>query len=75
MTTNPCRTPGERMRFLRSSLGISQADLGALLDPPVQQGTVSKWENDRIEPRRHHKAQLIRVLKTHQTFLFPLEAA
>lgn len=51
---------------------MGQADLGALLDPPVTQATVSRWESGHMEPRRQFKAQLARIFGVDVTTLFPL---
>lgn len=51
---------------------MTQAELGALFDPPVHQSTVARWEAGQMEPRRQHKAQLARILMTDVSMLFPL---
>lgn len=50
---------------------LTQAGLGQLLDPPVTQVTVARWEAGLREPRRHHKAQLAAVLHRDYFQLFP----
>lgn len=54
---------------------MTQEQLGALMDPPVDQSTVARWENGDIEPRRHYKAQLSSLFHTDGQFLFPMKAA
>lgn len=54
---------------------MTQAQLGDLLNPPVHQTTVARWEAGQIEPRRHYKRQLAHVLHTDVRFLFPLIGA
>lgn len=46
---------------------MTQAELGELLEPVVTQGTVARWERGQMEPRRHYKAQLDRVLHANGT--------
>lgn len=54
---------------------MTQERLGALMDPPVDQSTVARWENGDIEPRRHYKAQLSDLFHTDGQFLFPMKAS
>jgi DNA-binding XRE family transcriptional regulator len=73
-----------RQRTLRNSEGeirhsnaeepMSQAELGALLDPPVTQATVSRWEEGKMEPRLAYKIQIAQVLGDDASTLFPLPA-
>lgn len=51
---------------------LSQAALGQLLNPPVAQGTVAKWELGLREPRASYKRELARVLHQDVFQLFPL---
>lgn len=51
---------------------MTAAQLGALLNPPVNQSTVNRWERGIIEPSRHNKAELGRVLFADVAVLFPL---
>ena len=55
-----------------SEPSMTQAQLGEMLEPPVHQTTIARWEAGRMEPRRHHKAELSRVLMTDVAMLFPL---
>lgn len=68
-------------RSLRNSNGdlrrpgqdeMSQAELGAMLDPPVTQATVSRWEAGLMEPRRAYKAQIAIALGVNPEALFPM---
>lgn len=54
---------------------MTQAQLGELLDPPVHQTTVARWEAGDMEPRRQYKRQLAHVLHTDIRLLFPLVGA
>lgn len=54
---------------------MTQVDLGKLLEPPVQQSTVHRWETGSMEPRRRYKVQLARVLHVDVRVLFPLVRA
>lgn len=74
----------ERHRLLRNSRGeirqrgqesMSQAELGAMLEPPVSQATVSRWESGLMEPRRIYKTQIADALSADAETLFPLAAA
>ena len=51
------------VRQVRSSLGLSQAQLGALLG--VHQMTVWKWEGGQSAPTPHQWAMLERFLEAH----------
>lgn len=75
---------GENIQLRRNALNSSgalrtgddeamtQAQLGLLMDPPVHQSTIARWEAGLIEPRRHFKAQLATVLMTDVRMLFPM---
>lgn len=47
-------TTGERIKFIRQKMGLSQSAFGALLSLSkkniIPKGTVSAWERDRNEP-------------------------
>lgn len=55
-----------------SDPAMSQSDLANLLEPPVRQSTVARWEAGKTEPRRDHKAQLARILGAETSMLFPM---
>lgn len=63
---------GSNIEKFRKAHGWTPSGLGALLDPPVAQSTINRWENGRMEPRRHYKAQLASVFGTDVEILFPL---
>jgi transcriptional regulator with XRE-family HTH domain len=52
--------------------GLTQEGLGEMLEPPVKQATVSRWESGKMEPRAIYKAQLAAVLGVPADQLFPL---
>lgn len=54
---------------------MTQLELGELLDPPVAQSTVARWERGQMEPRRHYKAQLARILHADARILFQVKEA
>lgn len=64
--------PNGDLRKSGADAEMTQAQLGALLDPPVRQSTVARWERGLMEPRRTYKAQLARVLYLDVSTLFPL---
>lgn len=78
------RAWGQNIKLLREALNgdgeprrgddsaMTQAELGDLLDPPVSQSTVARWEAGQMEPRRRYKSQLARALRTDVRVLFPL---
>lgn len=51
-------TPAE-IRSIRELAGLSGADFGAALEPPVRQSTVSRWEKGTRLPGPEHSEQLI----------------
>jgi DNA-binding XRE family transcriptional regulator len=66
------RGPDGQPRRSGADATMSQAHLGELVDPPVAQSTVQRWEKGLIEPRRHYKVQLARILGVDVAQLFPL---
>lgn len=66
------RQPDGSLRPSEDAPQMGQADLGALLTPPVTQATVSRWEAGRMEPRRIYKPQLARILGVDVSTLFPM---
>lgn len=66
---------GTAPRMSGDDVPLSQEQLGQLLDPPVVQSTITRWENGVMEPRRHYKNELARRLYLSTSLLFPLAAA
>lgn len=53
---------GDYIRKLRQEKGLSQEQLGALLDPVVNRGAVNKWEKGRVENiKRTHIQQMAQI--------------
>lgn len=65
---------GQHIALRRKLLGLTQAELGEAMEPPVRQSTVARWESGAMEPRRQYKAQLAAVLKADVRMLFPMTA-
>ena len=62
--TTPCAhlkpaTFGELLRYWRRDRGLSQSDLGELLEPKARHSTVSCWENDIRIPCRRYLSQIV----------------
>jgi DNA-binding transcriptional regulator YiaG len=55
------RLTPQRIRLLRNKIGISQKDVGTLLD--VSTGTVGFWEKGKFAPSAQKKAALIALRK------------
>lgn len=53
---------------------LTQKGLGELLDPPVHQTTVARWESGDMEPRLRYKQQLADVLGVDIRVLFSIPA-
>lgn len=66
---------GENIRLSREVLGLTQTELAEKLDPPVTQPTVTRWERGQVEPRRHYKVQLARILRSDVRMMFPMVVA
>lgn len=66
---------GRNITMRRKALDMSQETLAGLLDPPVTQPTIARWERGLMEPRRHYKAQLAGILQADHAMLFPATAA
>jgi transcriptional regulator with XRE-family HTH domain len=54
----------ERIRFLRKRLGLSQAQLGQMLN--VHQTLISHWENDFRVPDEYQEEQLRHLYRSAQ---------
>lgn len=66
------RTWGQRVEGRRSSLGLSQGQLGLLAGIPQQ--TISRVELDQHVPRYETMSAIARGLGTSIEILFPIEA-
>ncbi len=52
-------TMGQYIKHLREQLGLSQEELGKMLNPPVNRAAVNKWETGQVENiKRTHIQQL-----------------
>lgn len=63
---------GTAIRVQREARGWSQEELGGQLDPPVDKGSVSRWEQGRAEPVLYRKIQISAALNLAPSILFPL---
>lgn len=70
---NELDTPGQRIRFLRTRLGMSQEGLAGKVY--VTQPAISQWENDIWLPGRQSQVLLAEALNTTRSFLFGEMAA
>ena len=62
---------GEMIKKLRTDFGLTQTQLGEMLDPPVQKSAIAKWETGRVENiKRHHIQQLTEIFDIDPTDLF-----
>lgn len=66
---------GRKIRVTRRSLALNQTQLGALLDPAVNQSTVNRWERGLIEPNRVNKRELARVLDVNVDEFFSYDVS
>lgn len=55
----PKATFGELLRRWRRRKGLSQGDLGKLLQPRARHSTISCWENDVRVPSRRYLSQIV----------------
>lgn len=51
---------GDRLRQARQQSGLTQADLAGKVG--VSQGTISHWENGKLEPSKNQTAGLVKIL-------------
>lgn len=64
------RKLSKKIKDLRLLLSLDQREFGKALNPPVDQTTVSKWENDKQKPTSEHIASLAGMAGiTSQQFL------
>jgi transcriptional regulator with XRE-family HTH domain len=59
----------DRLRQARAARQLSQAAVGAALDPPQARRNVCGWEKGRCEPSLETVAQLAKVLKVEPCWL------
>ena len=53
---------GEYIKELRTNKGLTQEELGKMLNPPVNRGAVNKWEKGTVENiKRSHILQLAKI--------------
>lgn len=58
-------TMGTCIKYLREQKGLSQAELGKSLNPPVNRAAINKWKTGRVENvKRNHIIQLAEILDT-----------
>jgi len=60
---------GSRLRQARAARQLSQAAVGAALDPPQARRNVCKWEKGRCEPSLATVEQLAAVLNVSPCWL------
>lgn len=51
---------------------LSQSELGMMLEPPVHQTTVARWEKGSVEPSLEQKMQISHALGVPIHEIFPL---
>lgn len=59
----------DRLSATRKARQMSQAAIGAALDPPQARRNVCKWEKGRCEPSLDTVAQLAKVLNVEPCWL------
>jgi transcriptional regulator with XRE-family HTH domain len=62
---------GRRIQGLRSSKGLTQAELGLRLDPPVTRASVANLESGRQRVLLHTVVQLATILECELRHLVP----
>lgn len=68
MALTELTTPGARIRFLRTALGLKQSQLANKVF--ATQPSISQWENDLWVPHRATQVLLAEALNTTRLFLF-----
>ena len=61
---------GRRLRILREALGLEQWEVGARLNPQLDQRTISSYETGSRDPSTAVIKQLTKVLETTTAFLY-----
>lgn len=62
---------GERIRQARKRAGLSLKELGSLIEPPMDQSSLSAYENGLVRLKVHHLVQLANLLDVHALDLIP----
>ena len=62
---------GERIRQARKRAGLSLKEVGALMEPPMEQSSLSAYENGLVRLKVHHLVQLANLLDMHVAELIP----
>jgi predicted transcriptional regulator len=50
------------MKRARESLGLTQTQLGRMLDPPARQTVIAKYERGEYQPRGRRREQIMAAL-------------
>jgi transcriptional regulator with XRE-family HTH domain len=53
---------GERVQKRRTQRKLTRVQLAELFLPPIDQATISRWERGLVEPSRHNRAEITRIL-------------
>jgi transcriptional regulator with XRE-family HTH domain len=61
---------GARLRRLRLAKGLTQDELGALLDPPADQTTISTYETGAVDVSTATVIQLTKILDSTAAFIY-----
>ena len=65
---------GQRIHFKRKELGLTQKQLGDMLNPPVKRQSICKWEiNHGIEIKRDYIAQMAAIFHCSVMWLMGFE--
>lgn len=64
---------GRRIQGLRSTKGLSQAELGLRLEPPVTRASIANLENGRQRLLLHTFVQIARILECEFQDLVPAD--
>jgi transcriptional regulator with XRE-family HTH domain len=61
---------GRRIRTLRLAKGLKQRELGALLDPPVDQRTIATYETGARDVSTAYVRQFTKILETTAAYIY-----
>lgn len=56
-------TLGDRIKFIRKELHLTQSEFGAKVNPPATKGAVSRWESDTSIPTDERLKQIAKMSK------------